>query len=78
MSSAFPSDSSAESEYGQSNLRTTVAYPLRLIGFWSAIVLPFVLLGLLAAGVAQGSPALLAGLVGANIAGLVLGREYNN
>lgn len=77
MSSAFPSDSTADDEYGASTLRTAVEYPLRLLGFWSAVVLPFVLLALLVAGIAQGSPALLAGLLGANVAGLVLGREYN-
>jgi hypothetical protein len=77
MSSAFPSDSTAGNEYGASTLRTAVEYPFRLLGFWAAIVLPFVLLGLLGAGIAQQSPALLSGLVGANIGALVLGKEYN-
>ncbi|MFT4946416.1 MAG: hypothetical protein ACI8TL_000651 [Natronomonas sp.] len=77
MSSAFPSDSTADNSYGANTLRTAVEYPLRLLGFWAAVVLPFVLLGLVVAGVAQQSPALTAGLVGANVTGLVLGKEYN-
>ncbi|WP_336328756.1 hypothetical protein [Halovenus sp. HT40] len=77
MSSAFPSDSTADTEYSASTLRTAVEYPLRLVGFWAAVVLPFVLLGLLALGIAQQSPALLTGLVSTNVAALVLGREYN-
>lgn len=77
MSSALPSDSTADAKYGASTLRTAVEYPLRLVGFWAAVVLPFVLLGLIALGIAQQSPALLTGLVSANVAALVLGREYN-
>lgn len=77
MSSAFPSDPTAGNEYGASTLRTAVQYPLRLLGFWAAIVLPFVLLGLLSAGIAQQSPGLLTGVVGTNVAALVLGKEYN-
>jgi hypothetical protein len=75
MSSAFPSDSTANRDVGI--LRTAVKYPLRLLGFWSAVFVPFVLLGLIVAGVAQHSPALIAALVGANVTGLVLGKEYN-
>ena len=77
MSSAFPSDSTADTNYGASTLRAAVEYPLRLVGFWAAVVLPFVLLGLIALGIAQQSPALLTGLVSANVAALVLGKEYN-
>lgn len=77
MSSAFPSDSTASSEHSHSTLRAAVEYPLRALGFWAAVVLPFVLLGLIVAGIAQTSPVLMTGLVGANIAGLLLGREYN-
>lgn len=77
MSSAFPSDSTAGSEHSHSTLRAAVEYPLRALGFWTAIVVPFVLLGLIVAGIAQTSPVLMTGLVGANIAGLLLGREYN-
>jgi hypothetical protein len=77
MSSAFPSDPTADENYDATILRTAVEYPLRLLGFWTAVFVPFVLLGLIVAGVAQQSPVLTAGLVAANVAGLVLGREYN-
>lgn len=77
MSSAFPSDATAGGDqFGIDSLKTIVEYPLRLLGFWVAIVLPFVLLTLVAAGVAQQSPTLFTGLVTANVAGLVLGKDY--
>ena len=76
MSSAFPSDSTPEVN-DKSTLRDAVEYPLRLLGFWSAVVLPFVLLALIATGIAQQSPLMTAGLVTANVTGLVLGKEYN-
>lgn len=77
MSSAFPSDQSAgEEQFGIESIRTAVEYPARMLGFWTAIVLPFVLLVLIVLGVAQQSPTLTTGLVTANIAGLVLGKDY--
>lgn len=75
MSSATPSDLTPGTE-AKASLQTAVGYPLRLVGFWSAIVLPFVILSLIALGIAQHSPELLTGLVTANVAGLVLGRDY--
>lgn len=75
MSSAFPS-TLAEAGEKRSNLWTVLDYPIRAIGFWTAIVLPFVLLALVALGIAQQSPLLLTALVTANIAGLVVGKEY--
>ncbi len=74
MSSATPFDTSLIPDR---SLQAVVQYPVRLLGFWSAIVLPFVILSLIVAGVAQQSPTLLAGLLAANIAGLVLGKDYN-
>lgn len=75
MSSAFPSDLAGRGENG-SGLRTVLGYPLRAIGFWTAVVLPFVLLTLIATGIAQQSPLLLTGLVTANVTALVVGRDY--
>lgn len=66
----------AEGGEKRSNLRTVLGYPIRAIGFWTAVVLPFVLLALVGLGIAQQSPMLLTALVTANIAGLVVGREY--
>ena len=50
--------------------------PVRFVGFWTAVLMPFVLLSLLVIGVAQQSPELLGGLLVANVAGLVLGKDY--
>jgi hypothetical protein len=77
MFGAFPSDSTAGDKYGASTLRAAIEYPLRALAFWAAVVLPFVLLGTLVVGIAQQSPAVLTGLVSANVAALVLGKEYN-
>ena len=51
-------------------------FPVRFVGFWTAVLMPFVLLSLLVIGVAQQSPELLAGLLVANAAGIVLGQDY--
>jgi hypothetical protein len=56
--------------------RRALELPLRFVGFWTAILVPFVLLGLIASGTALQSPGLFAGLLGANLAGLVVGRNY--
>lgn len=56
--------------------RRALELPVRFVGFWTAIFGPFVLLGLIASGAAQQSPLLLAGLLAANLAGLVVGRNY--
>jgi len=80
MSSAFPSDRTDpgnERSIDSESLQAAVSYPLRAAGFWSAIALPFVILGLIAVGAAQQSPVLLSGLMTANVVGLVLGRTHN-
>jgi hypothetical protein len=74
MSSATPLDPITSTD--RQSLQSAVEYPVRLLGFWSAIVMPFVILSLLATGAAEQSPALVGGLVAANVAGLVLGKEY--
>ena len=51
-------------------------FPVRFVGFWTAVLMPFVLVSLLVIGVAQQSPELLGGLLVANVAGLVLGKDY--
>lgn len=51
--------------------------PLRCLGFWSAVVLPLVLFPMLVTGLAGESVSLFAALVVANVAGAVLGRDYN-
>ena len=49
---------------------------MRFLGFWTAVITPFVLLGLIIAGTGQQSPLLLTGLLAMNVVGLVLGRDY--
>lgn len=80
MSSASP----FESESGGQVRRRFTVQPLQnvclpviqFVGFWTAVLLPFVLVSLLATGVAAQSPPLVAALLGCNVAGLVLGRNY--
>ncbi|MFB6082620.1 MAG: hypothetical protein ABEJ94_00055 [Halorientalis sp.] len=51
--------------------------PVRFVGFWSAVVLPLVLFPMMVSGLAGSSLPLFAALVVANLAGAVLGRDYN-
>jgi len=57
--------------------RRVLELPVRFVGFWTAVLGPFVLLAFLASGVAQQSPLLLTALLCANVVGLVVGRNYN-
>jgi hypothetical protein len=80
MASASPySDAAARTRQRSvaSPLHRLVGSAIRFVGFWAAIVLPFVLLTLTATGVATQHPAVAAGLVVGNLAGLRLGRNYN-
>ena len=78
MSSASPFSDSAASDQptGSEALRINPELPVRFVGFWTAVLMPFVLLGLLAVGTVQQSPELLTALLAANVAGLVLGKDY--
>lgn len=79
MASASPySDSAARTRQRSvvQPLHRLVGPAIRFVGFWAAIVLPFVLLALTATGLATRHPAVAAGLVVGNLAGLRLGRNY--
>jgi len=78
MSSASPyeSDSAAAERSSTAELSIDPVLPVRFAGFWTAVVTPFVLLGLLVIGMAQQSPELLGGLLVANVTGIVLGSDY--
>ena len=76
MASASQYDSPATTRSGES-LQSGIELPMRFIGFWTAVITPFVLLGLVLLGVAQQSPLLLSGLLVANVTGLVLGKDYH-
>jgi len=58
------------------SLQSALEPPIQFVGFWTAVLIPFVLLALVASGVAQQSPLLLAGLLATDIFGLVLGKGY--
>jgi hypothetical protein len=52
--------------------------PAQFLGFWMAVVTPFVVLGLVTAGNAvQHSPLILTGLLLLNVVGIILGRDYH-
>jgi hypothetical protein len=64
-------------QYGRASLWTRIVLPVQFLGFWTAVVSPFVLLGLIVAGLALQYPLVLTGLLAANVAGIVLGNGYN-
>jgi len=75
--SSFEAESAASDQPSVvTSLPTDPGLPVRFVGFWTAVLMPFVLLTLLVAGVAQQSPELLGGLLVANVAGIVLGQDY--
>lgn len=75
MSNASPIGSKSLPRLG-AHPRRALELPAQFVGFWTAIFVPFVLLGLIASGEALQSPELFATLLGANLAGLVVGRNY--
>jgi uncharacterized membrane protein len=62
---------------GAGRIESLLVGSARFAGFWSAVVLPFALLWLVAAGAAAGQPVLLAALLAVNLLALRLGRDYN-
>ena len=56
--------------------RNALLWVVRAAGFWTAVFLPAVLLVLFASGFVTAHPYASVGLLAANTAGLVLGREY--
>jgi hypothetical protein len=50
---------------------------VRATGFWSAVAIPFVLIGMLGTGSVDQHTALFVALVVANVFALRLGRDYN-
>lgn len=80
MSSVPPHESERGATSRQSvdsaDLRAHFRPAVHFVGFWTAVLLPFVLLTLLASGVIVELPFVAGGLLAVNLAGLVLGREY--
>jgi len=57
--------------------RTSVVRPLQFLGFWTAVLSPFVLAWLVVTGLATHHPLATAGLLAANVTGIVLGNRHN-
>ncbi|MFB6135636.1 MAG: hypothetical protein ABEJ04_02655 [Halobacteriaceae archaeon] len=71
--SAFPgSPRSLAERVGETALR-----PLRFVGFWAAVAMPFLYLPLLYDGFQGEEAVVFAVLLVANLAGLVLGHGYS-
>jgi hypothetical protein len=69
------------SEYGTTRpaaltFQAPLRSPVQWIGFWTAVVLPFLLIGLVAAGVATQYPLAVVGLAATNVAAIVAGKDY--
>ena len=75
MSNASPIGSESLPRLGEMPRRMLEA-PLRFVGFWTAVFVPFVLLGLIVSGTALQSPQLLTVLLCVNLFGLVVGKDY--
>lgn len=66
--------------YGLGRLVAAVRYALfafRATAFWGTILLPFVIVGALATGLATAEPLLFAVLLGLNVLCIVVGRRYS-
>ena len=74
--SPFETESTSLPQFGVQSVRKILELPVQAAGFWTAVLVPFVLLGLTATGIAQQSPLLVSGLVAANLLGLLLGKDY--
>jgi len=61
---------------GVGRLGTLLTHSARCVGFWSAVVIPFVLLGLVVAGSAVEHAGALGALLAANVLALRLGHDY--
>jgi len=56
----------------------TLLAPVRFVGFWSAVVLPLVLLPMLVSGLAGQYALPFAALVVANLVAAIVGRNYHS
>jgi hypothetical protein len=64
-------------QVGAAALESVCLPALRFVGFWTAVLLPFVLLTLLASGAILTRPVAAAGLLAVNLVALVAGQGYN-
>lgn len=59
-------------------LQSTVVAPVRFVGFWSAVVLPFAYVPLLFTELTGPYLTAFLALVALHVVAIVLGREYNS
>lgn len=57
-------------------VRTALAPTVRFVGFWVAVVLPFIYLPLLFTGLGDATMTAFVLLLAAHVVSLLLGREY--
>jgi hypothetical protein len=81
MSSASPFESDSivrvPRRIGRTAIETVCLPAVRFVAFWTAVLLPFVLLSLLASGAIVARPIAAAGLLATNLVALVIGQGYN-
>jgi hypothetical protein len=56
----------------------TAAAPIRFVGFWAAVALPFLYLPLLYRGLESNEVTVFVGLLGLHLLALVVGHNYNS
>ena len=64
-------------KHNRLSLREDIVPPVQFVGFWIAVLTPFVLLGLIFGEFAAERPLLLVGLFAANVAAIVIGHGHN-
>jgi len=77
MSSASPLRSDGTARSTRRVHPRSVVPVLHAVGFWLAVLLPFVHLAILAGGQVGEYPLVVGGLLAVNVVGLVLGRDHN-
>ncbi|MFW6018393.1 MAG: hypothetical protein ACOCPX_06185 [Halapricum sp.] len=79
MSNASPTGTESRREspgFDVATVRATIAPTVRFVGFWTAVVLPFVYLPLLFTGLDGATMHVFMALLVAHVLSLLLGREY--
>ncbi|WP_284010778.1 hypothetical protein [Haloarcula pelagica] len=77
MSSVSPHGSPADRAPDTSAIRSMTVRPVRFLAFWTGVLAPLAYPPLLL-GQVDGHSVLLAGVVLANVVGLLLGRRYGD
>lgn len=65
----------SDSSVGTTALRMALG-PVRFVGFWAAVALPFLYVPLLFDGIDGGRAVVFLGLLVANVVSLVIGHDY--